>query len=152
MDWLGTPWSLPVVVAAFVGGAAGIGGFGYRLVDTVDRLADRTGLGEAIAGAVLLGGATSLSGVIVSVVAAADGNASLAVSNGVSGIAGQTAFIVVADLFYRRANIEHAAASLTNVFNALLLVALLSLVLMAVGVPTWGVFGVHPMSVLIVGA
>lgn len=143
---------LPATVGAFLAAGLVIAVFGSRLARVVDRLADRTGMGEALAGAVLLAGATSMSGLVVSVVAAADGNASLAVGNSVGGIAAQTAFIVVADLVYRRANIEHAAASLTNVFTTLMMVVLLALVLMGVAAPAWTVSGVHPATPLLVAA
>lgn len=43
---------------------------GTRITRVVDQLADRTGLGEATSGAVLLGAATSLSGSVLSVTAA----------------------------------------------------------------------------------
>lgn len=147
-----TPGSLPVAAATLLGAAALIGLAGTRLAGVVDQLADRTGIGEAMAGAVLLGGATSLAGLIVSIVAAADGNASLAVSNSIGGIAAQTAFIVVADLFYRRGNLEHAAASLGNVFNSLLLLMLLAIVVVGATVPDVTVLGVSPATVVLVGA
>lgn len=70
---------------------------GSRLTALVDDLADRTGLGEAVAGAALLGAATSLSGFVVSVTAAAGGNPELAMSNALGGIAVQTVFLAVAD-------------------------------------------------------
>ena len=76
---------------------------GTRLTAVADILAERTGLGEAVVGAVLLGAATSLSGIVTSVTAAADGRAELAVSNAVGGIAAQTVFLAVADDVYRRA-------------------------------------------------
>lgn len=147
-----TPDSLAVAAATLLGAAAVIGVAGTRLAGVVDQLADRTGIGEAMAGAVLLGGATSLAGLVVSVVAAADGNASLAVSNSIGGIAAQTAFIVVADLFYRRGNLEHAAASLGNVFNSLLLLVLLAIVVVGATAPDVTVLGVSPVTVLLVGA
>ncbi|GGY53542.1 hypothetical protein [Parvularcula lutaonensis] len=43
---------------------------GIRLSAVADKLADRTGLGEALVGSVLLGAATSLSGLTTSVSAA----------------------------------------------------------------------------------
>lgn len=147
-----TPGSVPVAGVTLLGAAALIGVAGTRLAGVVDQLADRTGLGEAMAGAVLLGGATSLAGLVVSVVAAADGNASLAVSNSIGGIAAQTAFIVVADLFYRRGNLEHAAASLGNVFNSLLLLMLLAIVVLGATAPDYTVLGVSPVTVLLLGA
>jgi cation:H+ antiporter len=138
-----------MAVAGFMLSAAAIAVFGYRLAYVVDRLADRTGLGEAVAGAVLLAGANSIAGLVVSVVAAAGGDASLAVSNSTGGIAAQTAFIVAADLVYRRANIEHAAASLTNVFYSFLMIILLGIVLAGVASPPFTVLGVHPVSPLL---
>lgn len=143
-------WSVGVAAVAFILGATVIGVFGFRLAHLVDRLADRTGWGEAIAGAVLLGSVTSLSGLVVSVVAAVEGEASLAIGNSVGGIAAQTAFIVVADLTYRRANIEHAAASLTNVFTSMLMVVLLAIVVMGMAAPPWTIGWIHPATPLLV--
>lgn len=51
---------------------------GTRLTDVADVLADRTGLGEAPVGAVLLGATTSLPGIVASVTATADGHAGCA--------------------------------------------------------------------------
>ncbi|MEX2503884.1 MAG: hypothetical protein WD378_03480 [Egicoccus sp.] len=143
-------WSLPVAVGAFVAAAAVIAVAGSRLAGLVDRLADRTGLGEAIAGAVLLGSATSLPGIVVSVLAAANDRPSVAISNSVGGIAVQTAFIVALDLTYRRENIERAAASLANVFNCLLMITLLGVVVLGVAMPPWALFGVHPATLLLI--
>lgn len=145
-----TIFSLPAAVGALVGAAAVIALFGSRLVGVVEELADRTRLGEAIAGAVLLGGATSLSGLVVSVVAATAGEPSVAISNSVGGIAAQTTFVVVLDLVYRRVNLEHAAASLTNLFTALLMVTLLGTVVIGIATPPVTLLGVHPASLLLV--
>lgn len=144
--------ALVPTIGLFVVGAIVIAAAGTRLTSAVDRLGERTGIGEALAGAVLLGGATSIAGLVVTTVAALEGNASLAVSNAVGGIAVQTVFIVVADLSYRRANLEHAAASLTNVFNTLLLVMLLTMVVVAVATPHLALFGIHPVTPLLLAA
>lgn len=97
------------LLAALVIGVAGV-----ALTRRADMLADRTGLGEAVAGAVFLGVTTSLSGTVTSITAAAQGATSLSISNALGGIAAQTAFLAIADITYRRANLEHAAAELTN--------------------------------------
>ncbi|MEO1362494.1 MAG: sodium:calcium antiporter [Pseudomonadota bacterium] len=123
---------------------------GLRMTDLADRIADRTGLGEAVVGGVLLGAATSFSGTIVSLTAALDGRASLAFSNGIGGIAAQTAFLAVADILYRRANLEHAAAELANVFQCGLLLLLLSVPMAAYATPEVAVWGVHPASLVLV--
>lgn len=152
MEWLTDTWALGPAIAGFAVATAVVGATGVRLARVVDHLADRTGLGEALAGALLLGAATSLSGLIVSVVGAAEGNASLAVSNSLGGIAAQTAFLAVADLAYRRGNLEHAAASMSNVFNSLLMIILLGIVLIGVSGPEATVLGVHPVTPLLVAA
>ena len=78
--------------------------------------------------------------------AAAAGHGDLAISNAIGGIAAQTAFLVVADVAYRRANLEHAAASLPNMISASLLILLLALVAAAHVLPEVAVVGVHPAT------
>ncbi|MGR3586693.1 MAG: sodium:calcium antiporter, partial [Pseudooceanicola nanhaiensis] len=90
--------SLTVILLLFAGAGVVICGCGIMMTGIADKIADRTGLGEAIVGAVILGAATSLSGTVVSVTAALDGRASLAFSNSIGGIAAQTAFLALADL------------------------------------------------------
>jgi cation:H+ antiporter len=142
-------WSTAGLLAAFALAAAMVLACGLRMTALVDRLADRFGIGEAIAGAVLLGAATSLSGTIVSVTVALDGFASLAYSNSIGGIAAQTAFLAIADLVYRRANLEHAAADLGNVFQAVVLIVLLTLPLLVLTLPEVTLWAVHPVSLVI---
>ncbi len=125
---------------------------GTRMSGLADQIADRTGLGEALIGGVLLGAATSLSGTIVSFTSALDGLASLAFSNAVGGIAAQTAFLAVADTLHRRANLEHAAADLANVFQATVLLVLLAIPLIAYTTPEVTLFSVHPCSIALVVA
>jgi len=150
MNWA-TNLPLPAVITIFVVGALVILVAGVRLVRLADELADITGLGEAVFGAALLGGSTSLPGIITSVTTAAAGFPQLAMSNAIGGIAAQTAFIVVADLAYRKANLEHAAASLENIVNGTVLCSLLAVVLLAEAGPDWSFFGVHPASLMILG-
>lgn len=144
-------WTLLQSTIVFAICAAAIGILGTRLTRVVDQLADRTGLGEAIAGAVLLGAATSLSGVVLSITAAWKGHPELAISNALGGIAVQTLFLAVADIFYRRANLEHAAASAPNMLQNALLIALLTLILIAPSTPDFTVWGVHPVSPILFG-
>lgn len=142
-------WSIPLLLAAFGMAASVVLLTGLRITGVVDRLADRTGIGEAIAGAVLLGAATSVSGTIVSITVAFDGFASLAYANSIGGIAAQTAFLAIADIVYRKANLEHAAADLANIFQAIVLIVLLCLPLIASTQPEFTVFAIHPVSLVI---
>ncbi|WP_407493925.1 sodium:calcium antiporter [Pseudooceanicola sp. MF1-13] len=140
---------LPAIFALFAVSAGIICICGIAMTGRADTLADRTGLGEALVGAVILGAATSLSGVTVSVTAALDGRASLAFSNSVGGIAAQTAFLAVADMAFRKANLEHAAAEATNLIQGVLLVFLLSLPFAAMAAPEVTIWAIHPVSIAI---
>jgi cation:H+ antiporter len=143
---------LPVLIAFGLVAAAIILVCGLRMTELADRIADRTGWGEAVIGAVLLGAATSFSGTIVSLTSALEGNASLAFSNGIGGIAAQTAFLALADMMYRRANLEHAAAELANLFQCGILLLLLSVPLVAYSAPAFTIWSVHPASMVLVVA
>jgi len=126
-----------------------IGIVGTRLTRVVDELADRTGMGEAMAGAILLGMATSLSGIVLSVTAAWEGRPELAMSNALGGIAVQTLFLTVADLALRRVNLEHAAASIGNLMQGTLVLCLLSLILVGCFSPDVTVWSIHPVTPLL---
>lgn len=142
-------WSLDTAVLVFAVGGLAVAVLGWLFTGIVDRLADRTGLGEAVAGGVLLGATTSLPDTVVTITAAIDGQPELAVTNALGGIALQTVFLVVADLTYRRANLEHAAASMPNLVYGVLLVTLLLIPLLANAAPDVTLLGVHPVSPVI---
>jgi Ca2+/Na+ antiporter len=142
--------SLPLISAAFGASALLVAVVGTRMTRAADQLADETGLGEAIFGAVLLGSATSIAGITTSVTAAVDGLPSLAISNAIGGIAAQTVFLAVADMAYRPANLEHAAASVENLLQGALLSTLLAIPLLGMAGPNLDLFGIHPASVLLV--
>ncbi|MGY1842551.1 sodium:calcium antiporter [Modestobacter sp. SYSU DS0875] len=122
---------------------------GVRLTRTADELADRTGLGDAIGGALLLGAVTSLPGNVAVLTGALEGDAGFALANPVGGIALQTVWLAVADLVYRRANLEHAAASLENVMQSVILMAMLSLPVIAYSTPQLTLGWIHPVTLLI---
>ena len=144
-------WTLSQSIVVFSVCALVIAIAGTRITRVVDQLADRTGLGEATAGAVLLGAATSLSGSVLSVTAAYRGHPELAVSNALGGIAVQTFFLAIADMVYRRANLEHAAASAPNMMQNGLLIALLALLLLAPTLPDVTVWNIHPITPILLG-
>jgi cation:H+ antiporter len=123
---------------------------GTLLTRTADQLADITGLGEALFGAIFLGGTTSLPGIVTSVVAAYNGHPQLAVSNAIGGIAAQTLFLSIADISYRKTNLEHAAASFANLMQGVLLIGMLAFVIISMSGPNFTVFHVHPFSILMI--
>lgn len=150
LDFTGFPAYVNVLI--LVGSAAVITWVGVILAGLADRLADRTGMGEAVTGALLLGASTSLSGIVTSITTAVDGSAQLSISNAVGGITAQTAFLAVADFSHRRVNLEHAAASAVNIVQGILLIALLSMPLLVMQMPPWTFWGVHPVSLLMLGS
>ncbi|EKE45002.1 cation antiporter (Na+/Ca2+) [Oceaniovalibus guishaninsula JLT2003] len=139
-------WAL---LAVFALAGAVVVAASIKATALADIIADRTRLGEALAGGLILGGATSLSGIVVSVDAAWQGDASFAFANAVGGIAAQTLFLAAADLLHREANLEHAAAEPANLFQAIMLLILLSLALCAVAGPDLAYLGVHPASIVL---
>ncbi|HEX2774636.1 MAG TPA: cation transporter [Micromonosporaceae bacterium] len=143
------PWPPAATVVVFaLAGLITVAG-SIRLVGLGDVLADRTGWGEALFGVVFFGVATGLSGIVMTAVAAASEQPQLGYSNAVGGIAAQTTAVALADAFYRRVNLEHAAASLSNLLSGCLLIALLALALLGTFSPNVTVAGLHPVSVAI---
>jgi len=144
------PNSLAVNISLFLGATAVVAVAGYRLTAVAKSLAAATGVGQAVFGGVVIGVVTSLAGTVTSIMAAANDHPDIAFGNAVGGIAAQTAFLVIADVFYRRANLEHAAAAEVNMTQCVVLILLLSIVLLAMLTDPTSVFGVHPVSIALV--
>lgn len=122
---------------------------GVRLTGVADSLAERTGLGDALGGALLLGAVTSLPGIVTTITGSLGGDPAFGLANPIGGVAVQTVWLAIADLVYRRGNLEHAAASLDNLLQAVILMALLAVPVVAYATPElrWG--WIHPMTLLI---
>jgi len=144
--------SIWVDVSIFLVATAAIGIAGTKLAGYADRFADRTGLGEALTGTFLLGLVTALPGLAASVTAAVQGHAALALGNAIGGIGFQTTILAFADIAHREANLEHAAASVENMIQTVMLVVLLSLVLLGLNGPEITVGHVHPATLLLIAA
>lgn len=125
---------------------------GSRLARTADELADRTGMGEALFGVLLLAAVTSLPDFVATLSAALDARPDLAMSNVMGSMAANLLFLGIADVIYRRANLEHAAASSSMLIQAALLIMLLTLPLLAITTPAASIRGLHPITPVIVVA
>lgn len=147
-----TTWPFWLIVTVFLTAAAVIAVVGTLMARLADQLADITGLGEAIFGAVFLGGCTSLPGIITSIATAYQGYPELSISNAIGGIAAQTTFLAIADIFHRKVNLEHAAASIENLVQGGLLVTLLAIPLFASTTPNVTVFQIHPATPVLLAA
>lgn len=96
-------YPLSVNAVAFAAAAAVIWWAGVRLERAADEISDRTGLGQAFTGVLLLATATSLPEVATTVTAIVFvGDPTLAVYNLLGGVAFQTLLLVGADLRQRR--------------------------------------------------
>lgn len=146
MQQFGSQWPVWVHVVLFVIAGLIIGVLGTRLSRLADRLADLTGMGEALMGGVFLGASTSLSGITASAVSAAHGYAQLSLSNAIGGIAAQMLMLVMADFAYPKANLEHAAASVQSMMQGSLQITMLGLLLFAMIGPDVSAFGIHYMT------
>lgn len=144
--------SLTLSILVFVVAALVIIVAGSWLARLADELADRSGLGEALFGVLLLAGITSLPDFAATLSAAIDARPNLAMSNIMGSMAVNLVFLGIADIVYRKANLEHAAASPANLMLAVLLIVLLTLPLLAFVTPVSVEWGVHPITPLIVVA
>lgn len=142
--------SLEWIILLFFVGTLLIGYSGVKSAKIAESIAFKSGMGQAITGALFLGISTSLSGTILTFYTAGTGHAELAISNSIGGIAAQTAFLALADMTLRRVNLEHAAASLENLAQGALLVILLAIPLLALHSPETVIWGIHPATVILV--
>ena len=142
--------SLLLSIIAFALAAVIIVAAGSRLAGLADELADRTGMGEALFGILLLAGVTSLPDFAATLSAAMDARPDLAMSNVMGSMAVNLAFLGIADIVYRKANLEHAAASPVNLMLAGLLIVLLTLPLLAIVTPVSSQWLLHPVTFVII--
>lgn len=90
---------LPLTTALFVAAGMLVWISGTALSRSADVIAERTGLGRAFTGVLLLGAATSLPELATTITASVGGHASMAGNNLLGGVAMQIAVLAVADAF-----------------------------------------------------
>jgi len=142
--------SLTFNIGLFLLSALAIGLSGFWMTGIAERLAEKTGLGQALMGALFLGFSTSLPGIVTSVTAALEGYPHLAIGNALGDIAVQTAFLGIADITYLEANLEYAAADAATLTQGTLLIVLLAIPLLTIGYPSANLWGIHPASIALV--
>ncbi|RVH93909.1 sodium:calcium antiporter, partial [Sinorhizobium medicae] len=89
-------------LAIFAGAAVAVWMAGVRITGYANAISEKTGVGQAFIGVVLLGGVTSLPEVTVGVTSSLSGDASLAVNSILGGIAMQVAILAFADMLIGR--------------------------------------------------
>ena len=141
-----------VTLLVFIIASTLIAYFGVKMTYVARDIAHSTGMGEALMGALFIGASTSLSGITASITAASQGHAALAVSNSLGGIAAQTMFLAIADMVYRKANLEHAAASAENLMMTAFLILLLAILLLNFNIPDISFLHIHPGTFILLAA
>jgi cation:H+ antiporter len=137
-----TSYSLWLNALIFVAAAAAVWWAGARVTRYADAISEMTGLGQALIGLLLLGGITSLPEIAVSVTAGITGNAGLAVSNILGGVALQVVIIAVGDALLRRHAMTFKVARPAILLQAVFSCLLLCIVVAAVVVGDAAVLGV----------
>ncbi|QEG38451.1 sodium:calcium antiporter [Roseimaritima ulvae] len=100
MQFVEQPIAINVIV--FIVAASVVWMAGTKLSNYVDIFADRTGMGEAFAGALILGAATSLPELATTLTASYSGAAKLAGTNLLGGLVMQIAVLALIDAFVLR--------------------------------------------------
>lgn len=137
----------------FLAAAAAVWWAGTLLTRYADVISETTGLGQALIGMLLLGGITSLPEIAVGVTAGLTGNAGLAVSNILGGVALQVVVIAIGDALLRGHAMTFQVAKPSILLQAVFSCLLLCVVVAGVLVGDLLIFGVGLWStaVLVIG-
>jgi cation:H+ antiporter len=143
---------LPVLGGVFIASACAIWFAGIQLSRATDEIDSRFGLGDALGGLILLAFATNLPEIAIVSAAAVQHNFDIATGNILGGIAIQTVVLVALDGFgVPRRPLTNATASLVQVLEGTLVIAVLAVAIGAFMLPKSVVVGrIDPSALLIV--
>ena len=136
-------------IAVFLLSAGAVWAAGTRLSHYVDAVSRHTGIGQAAAGVLLLGGITSLPEIAVAGTASLGGNPQLAVNNLLGGFAMQVAILAVADLAIRRNALTFAVPDPVVLLQGALGIVLTNLVAVGIAIGDVPILGVGAWSWLV---
>ena len=155
LDFAGMGLAVNLVVFALSAGAVWLAG--THLARHADAISEKTGMGDALAGILLLGGVTSLPELAVSLTSAHSGNAPLAVNNLLGGVAAQVAVLAVADVLIGRRALTSVVPDPVVLLQGALNVLLLSVVIagiligevpvLGIGLWVWGILALFFYSI-----
>lgn len=134
--------ALPYLMVIFVGAAIVVWRAGTSLSNQTDLLSDRSGLGQALGGVILLAIATNLPETAIMVSAVAGNDVGVAIGNILGGIAIQTVVLVILDICTpdHRTSLTNEGASLMLAVEGMLVIMILALVVMATQLPDSAIF------------
>ena len=134
--------SLFALVPLFLTGAVLVWFAGARLAGYADTISQRSGIGQATIGVILLGAVTSLPEITTTSVAVISDNPRMAVNNLVGGVAFQVVVIALADLFVGKNALSSMVPGPRVMLNAAVSIVLLVLVALGVMVGDWELWGI----------
>lgn len=123
---------IPANLAIFAVAAAFVWFAGYRLAHYLDAIAQKTGMGEAFVGMLLMGTITSLPEIAAVSTSAFVGNAALATNNLLGSVSINVVLIAVADAVLGRDAITSAVGRPTTLMQGVLVILALGLTTSAV--------------------
>jgi cation:H+ antiporter len=123
---------LPINLALFAAAAVAVWLAGVRITRYANVISDKTGMGQALIGLLLLGGVTSLPELAVAVTSSISGDDSLAVNGMLGGIAMQVTILAVADALIGRRALTSVIPDSVVILQGGLKILLLSIVAAAI--------------------
>lgn len=143
--------TMPVIflLLSFLVAAAVVWFCGSKLSAIADQVAEKTGIGRAIIGVLLLGGITSLPEIATTISAALQGQPGMAVSNVLGGVSMQVTLLAFADFWLRKKPLSTSTSNISIIIQGLLVVVLLAFTSVFILLPSVAVFHVGIESVLI---
>jgi cation:H+ antiporter len=133
--------SLPWLAAIFLAAAVIVWFAGARLARYADEIANRTGIGRAVVGVILLGAVTSLPEISTTSVASLTGNSDMAVNNLIGSASFQLVVLAICDLLVGRGALTSMVPGPRVILNALVSMVLLVLVVIGAMVGDWPAVG-----------
>lgn len=134
--------SLPLLIGIFVVAAAVVWIAGTKLSVAANEMAEKTGIGSAFIGILILGGITSIPEIVTTLTASLHNKPNLAASNLIGGISMQVTLLVVADLFVHKHAISSLSSGASIVFQGIGCILLLSFVILGILFPGFSIFSV----------
>lgn len=128
-------WPMWLNIALFFIASAVLWLTGTRLSNYADVISDRTGLGQAFVGLILLATATSLPELATTLTATFIGNVPLAVANMLGGVSMQTTILAVLDGVVVYGALTRRPRHPVLLLHGLLLVTMLTIALIGLAVP-----------------
>lgn len=141
--------SLLLSVVIFITSGLVVFWAGTKLSDFADAFAEKTGVGRALLGILLLGGITSLPEVVTTITASVSNNAGLAISNILGGVSMQVTILAVVDLWQRNNALSSNTKNVVVIMQGTMLILLLALCGIFMLTPSFAIFHIGINSILL---